>query len=134
MFPLLNICCIRYLSHSIGHKHFMLTMELCIHCNTLVESDQKLQLFIFISRFLTICSFNLTATTAACSSSRSIERCLIGATLHFPMTKTKSAEFSFCERFWFVPVVNVDRPLHTSCLQMRQQTHEVRFYPSLSLF
>ena len=28
-------------------------------------------------------------------------------------------------------VVNVDRPLHTSCLQMRPQTHEVRFYPSL---
>ena len=29
--------------------------------------------------------------------------------------------------------LNVDRPLHTSYLQMRQQTHEVQFYPSLLL-
>ena len=28
-------------------------------------------------------------------------------------------------------IVNVDRPLHTSRLQVRQQKHEVRFYPSL---
>ena len=62
-------------------------------------SWQKLQLFIFISCFLTICSFNLTAMTAACNSSRGIERRLIGAILHFPMTNAKSAEFYFgCER------------------------------------
>ena len=54
--------------------------------------------------------------------SRGIERYLIGATLYFPITNAKSAEDSF---------VNVDRPLRTSCPQMRQQTHEVRFYPSL---
>ena len=71
----------------------------CIHCNTVVESDQKLQLFIFISCSLTICSFNLTAMTAACNSKRDIERCFIGATLHFSMTNGKSAEYSFgCER------------------------------------
>ena len=80
-----NTCCLRW--------------ELCIHCNPVVESDQKLQLFIFISCSLTICSFNLTAMTAACNSNRGIERCLIGATLHFPMTNAKPAEYSFvCER------------------------------------
>ena len=80
-----NTCCLRW--------------ELCIHCKTMVESDQKLQLFICISCSLTICSFNLTAMTAACNSNCGIERCLIGATLHFPMTNATSAEYSFgCER------------------------------------
>ena len=76
-----------------------LRWELCIHCSTVVESDQKLQLIIFISCSLTICSFSLTAMTAVCSSNRGIERCLVGITLHFPMTNAKSAEYSFgCER------------------------------------
>ena len=52
-----------------------------------------------------------------------IERCLISAPRHFPMANAKSAKHFL--------VVNVDRPLHTSCLRMRQQTHEVRFCPSL---
>ena len=78
---------------------FCLQWELCIHCSTVVESDQKLQPFIFISCSLTICSFSLTAMTAACNSNHGIERCLIGATLHFPMTNAKSAEYYFvCER------------------------------------
>ena len=82
-----NTCCIRW--------------ELCIHCSIVVESEQKLQLFIFISCSVTIYSFNLTAMTAACNSNRGIERCLIGSTLHFPMTKAKSSEYSFgCERRW----------------------------------
>ena len=38
-----------------------LRLKLCIHCNTVVESDQKLQILIFISCSLTIFSFNLTA-------------------------------------------------------------------------
>ena len=80
-----NTCCLR--------------CETCIHCNIVVESDQKLQLFIFISCSLIICSFNLTAMTAACNSNRGIERCLIGATLHFPITNAKSVEYCFgCER------------------------------------
>ena len=75
-----NTCCLRW--------------KLCIHCNTVVESDQKLQIFIFISCSLTICSFNLTDMTSAFNSNRGIERCLIGAILHFPMTNAKSAEYS----------------------------------------
>ena len=63
-----NTCCLRW--------------ELCIDCNTVVESDQQLQLFIFISCSLAICSFNLTAMTAACSS-KGIERCLIGPLCRF---------------------------------------------------
>ena len=80
-----NTCCLRW--------------DLCIHCNTVVESDKNLQLFIVISCSLTICSFNFTAMTAACNSNRGIERCLIGATLHFPITNAQSAEYFFgCER------------------------------------
>ena len=54
-----NTCCVRW--------------ELCIYCNTKIEFDQKRQLFIFISCSLTICSFNLTAMTAACNSKRGIK-------------------------------------------------------------
>ena len=79
-----NSCCLRW--------------ELRIHCNTVVDSDKKMQLFTFISCYLIVCSFNLTAKTAACNSNLGIERCLIGATLHFPMTNAKSAGYSFsCE-------------------------------------
>ena len=76
-----NTCCLRW--------------ELCIHCSTVVEYDPKLQHCIFISCSLTMCSFNRTAMTTDCNSSRGIERFLIGATLHFPITNDKSAEYSF---------------------------------------
>ena len=72
-----------------------LLWELCINCNTVVESDRKLHAFVFNSWSLTICSFDLTAMTAACISSRLIGRCLIGATMHSPMTNAKQAEYSF---------------------------------------
>ena len=90
-------CC--YFSHSIGHKHLLLAMGTVYPLQNCSSVWPKLQLFICISCSLTICSFNLTAITAACNSSRGIERCLIGDTLHFPMTNAKSAEYSFgCER------------------------------------
>ena len=79
-----NTCCLRW--------------ELCIHFNAVVESDSKLHLFILIFCSLTICSFNLFAKTAACNSTRSIERYLIGVILLFPMKNAKSAEYGFdCE-------------------------------------
>ena len=76
-----NTCCLQW--------------EQSIHCNAIVESDQKLQYCIFISCPLTMCSFNLTVLTAACISNRGFERCLIGATLHLPMTNFRSIEYSF---------------------------------------
>ena len=69
--------------------------KLCIHCITVVESDQKLQNGILISRSLTICSFHRTAVTAACNSSPGIKKCLISATRHFPITNAKLAEYYF---------------------------------------
>ena len=76
-----NTCCLRW--------------ELWIHCRTVVESVLKLQLWIFASCSFTICSLSLTAITAACNSKCGMERCRIGATLHFPITNVKSAEYSF---------------------------------------
>ena len=55
---------------------------------------KKLQLCIFISCSLTICSFIYTAIAAACNSKRGIARCLVSATLHFAKTTAKSAESS----------------------------------------
>ena len=72
-----------------------LLWDLCIHCSTVVKSDQKLHHYIFNSCSLTICFFNLSAMTAACNSSHGFERCLIGATLHFPFTNAKSAKYAF---------------------------------------
>ena len=64
-------------------------------CRTVVEIDQMLQTGIFQSCSLTICSFNLTAMTAACNSKRGIERYRTGATLKLLTTNNKSAEYSF---------------------------------------
>ena len=58
---------------------------------------------------------------AACNSSPGFERCFIGATPHFLLQKLSQLS---------VPLSGiVDRPPHTSCLQMRQQKLEVPFFP-----
>ena len=96
-----NTCCLRW--------------ELWIHCRTVVESVQKLQLWIFDSCSFTICSLSLTAITAACSSNRGMERCRIGATRHFPITNAKSAEYSlgFERRYATADIVSSDASANT---------------------
>ena len=76
-----NACCLRY--------------KLCIYCNNVVDSDKKLQLCIFISCSLTMCSFKLSAMNALCNYNLVIERWLIQTSLHFPVTDAKSAGYSF---------------------------------------
>ena len=96
-----NTCCLRW--------------ELRIPCRTVVESDQKLQLWIFVSCSFTICSLSFTAITAACSSKRGMERSRIGATLHFPITNAKSAEYSlgFERRYTTVHILSLDASANT---------------------
>ena len=69
----LNTCCLQW--------------ELC----TVVESDQNCNNSSFLC-YLIICSFSLTAMTVACNSNRGIENCLVGTTLHFPITYAKSIQ------------------------------------------
>ena len=80
--------------------------ELCIHCNTVVESDQNLQLNIFISCSLTICPFKLTST------------------LHFLITNAKSIEYFFWLRILVVPCPH--RLFRSVCKHLT-----FGFYPSL---
>ena len=75
-----NTCCLQW--------------ELCIVCRKVVESAQKLQLWIFDSCSLSICSCSLTVMTVACSSKRGIKKFGIDETLHFATTNAKSAEYS----------------------------------------
>ena len=96
-----DTCCLRW--------------ELWIHCRTVVESVQKLQLWIFVSCSFTICSLSLTAITTACKSKRGMERCRIGATLHFAITKVKSAEYSlgFERRYATAHIVSSEASANT---------------------
>ena len=93
LIPLTCFHCETSVVSSVSVNPCCLQWKLCIHCNTVVESDQKLQLFIFISCSLTICSFSLSAKTATFNSNRGIQRCLMGATLHFPMTMLSQLSF-----------------------------------------
>ena len=78
---------------------------------------------IFLSCSLTICSFNLTALAAPSIPIEVLKDASLVPLCIFQWQKLSQLSVLL--------IVNLDRPLHTSGLQMRQQTHEVRFYPSL---
>ena len=82
----INNCCLRW--------------RLCINCNTAVESEQKLQLFILISCSLTLPLFLQNhCHDFRCNTSCDIKRCLIGVTLQLPKTNIIKADHYFgCER------------------------------------
>ena len=101
-------------------KHiWYLRWELCIHCSTIVETDQNQQQYIVILCSLNIYFLNRTAMTAALKSSGGINNCFSGATLLFRITKPMSGVHLL--------VGILDGPLHTPCLKMRHQTREVAF-------
>ena len=59
---------------------FCLRWEIRINCSTVVDSDQKLKICIFIPFCFTTCSFNFAAMAAVCNSASGVKRLLFGAT------------------------------------------------------
>ena len=91
MFSLRNIDCVEYFSSSVCHKHLLFAMRAVNpmqNCSWVWPICRKI---LCISCSLTICLFSRTAITAAWSSCLGIDECRIGALLHLPTRKAKSA-------------------------------------------
>ena len=97
--------------------------ELYIHCKTVVESDQNwncLSSFhvLWLSALSTDCH-DIAIPIGVLKEASSVLLCIF--------------QWQTLSQLSTLLAVNVDKPLHRSCPQMRPQTREVRFYLSLSL-
>ena len=98
-------------------KTCCLWWELCLHCRTVVESVQKLQIWILESCSLTICPFILTAMTAAV-----IPNVVLKGVAMVKLCTFGLQMLSLLSIFWGL---KVSMQTGTLCLWMRRQKHEV---------
>ena len=99
---------------------FVVFDENCVSSAILVEPDQRLQLFMFM--FLDHLFFQPHCHDRRLPFQLRYWKMSYRGNYVFPMTNSFSAEYFL--------LMNVDRSLHKLYLQICQQTHEVRFYPS----
>ena len=108
MFPLWNTCFIQYLSHSIDQKYILFKM------GALYQQQQYSLSHTFFESWLP-----LAIPVVVLKAGNSVPICIF----HLQLLSQLS----------FPSVGIVNRPLHTSCFQMRPQTRYFRFYPFLYL-
>ena len=121
----------------LAENNSCLRWELCIYRETVVVSDKNCNYInpfhvCWISVLLSSLSWLPLAIPIGALKYVSSEPHNSWQTLSL-MTNAKYVSWQTLSQLCMLLVVNVYRPLATSCLQMRQQTHEVWFYPNLFL-
>ena len=117
MFPMWNISCISYLSQSICHKHLLFTMGTKYqfqYCSWVWPKTATLYhhwIFLDYLFFQTLPWLSLAIPTGIMRDAASVPFCIF--------------QWQMLGQLKILLAVNVDRPVHTSCLQIYQQTHEV---------